>query len=42
MSTQVSGQAGTDINGKPCYTVEIWCGDDAKQYIYFEPVEEKV
>lgn len=42
MSTQGSGQAGTDINGKPYCTVEIWCGDDAKQYTYFEPVEEKV
>lgn len=40
MSTQGSGQAGTDINGKPYCIVEAWCGDDAKQYTYFEPVKE--
>jgi hypothetical protein len=41
MSTQGDGQAGTDINGKPYCIVEAWCGDDAKQYTYFEPIEER-
>jgi hypothetical protein len=40
MSTQSSGQAGTDKNGKPFCIVEAWCGDEAVDYKYFDPVTE--
>lgn len=38
MSTQGSGQFGTDEDGKPFCNVEAWCGDEAPEYTYFLPI----
>lgn len=41
MSTQGSGQAGTDENGKPFCKIEAWCGDESVDYKYFEPISKE-